>query len=65
METFRITTDISKHAGCGGFSGMSRDAPVYIIEHEGLETSVPRVEMICLKCGARVRSQDEVEVSEA
>jgi hypothetical protein len=65
METFRITTDISKHAGCGGFLGMSQDTPVYIIEHEGLETRLPGVEMICLKCGARVRSQDEVEVSEA
>ena len=64
METFRITTDISKHAGCGGFLGMSQDAPVYIIEHEGLETRLPGIEMICLKCGARIRSQEEVEVAE-
>ena len=64
MEKIRITTDTSKHAGCGGFLGMSEDAPLYIIEHEGLETSLPGVEMVCLKCGARIRSQDEVEIVE-
>ena len=39
METIRITTDTSKHAGCGGLLAMSEDAPIFIIEHEGLETS--------------------------
>ena len=64
MDTIRITTDTSKHAGCGGLLGMSQDAPVYVIEHEGLETRLPGVEMVCLTCGQRIRSQDEVEVSE-
>ena len=41
METIRITTDTSKHAGCGGLLGMSEDAPLYIVEHEGLETRLP------------------------
>ena len=65
METIRITTDASKHAGCGGFLGMSEDAPLYVIEHEGLETRLPGVEMVCLTCGARIRSQDEVELADA
>ena len=43
---------------------MSENAPVYIIEHEGLETRLPGVEMVCLKCEARIRSQDEVEIAE-
>lgn len=64
METIRITTDTSKHAGCGGLLGMSQDTPVYIIEHEGLETRLPGVEMECLTCGERIRSQDEVEIRE-
>jgi hypothetical protein len=63
MEPIRITTDTSKHAGCGGFLAMSEEAPVYIIEHQGLETSVSGVEMICLRCGERIRSQDQVEVA--
>ena len=42
---------------------MSQDAPVYVIEHEGFETRLPGVEMICLICGERIRSQDEVEGS--
>jgi hypothetical protein len=62
METIRITTDTSKHAGCGGLLGMSEDAPVYIIEHEGLETRLPGIEMVCLTCKQRIRSQDEVAV---
>jgi hypothetical protein len=62
MKTIRITTDTSKHAGCGGLLGMSDDAPLYIVEHEGLETRLPRIEMVCLSCGQRIRSQDEVEV---
>ena len=63
METIRITTDTSKHAGCGGLLAMSQDAPVYGIEHEGFETRLPGVEMVCLICGERIRSQDEVEIS--
>lgn len=63
METIRITTDTSKHAGCGGLLGMSEDAPLFIIEHESLETRLPGVEMICLTCGARIRSQAEVEIT--
>jgi hypothetical protein len=43
---------------------MSQEAPLYIIEHESLETRLPGIEMICLTCGARIRSQDEVEGSE-
>jgi len=61
METIRIITEISKHAGCGGLLGMSGDAPLYIVEHEGLETRLPGVEMVCLTCGERIRSQDQVE----
>ncbi len=61
MDTIRITTDTSKHAGCGGLLAMSQDAPVYVIEHEGLETRIPGVEMICLTCKQRIRSQDEVD----
>jgi hypothetical protein len=61
METIRITTDKTRHAGCGGFLGMSQEAPVYIVEHENLETRIPGVEMVCLKCGERIRSQDQVE----
>jgi hypothetical protein len=64
MKTILITTDTSKHAGCGGLLAMSQDAPVYIIEHEGLETRLPGVEMVCLTCGERIRSQDQVEVAE-
>jgi hypothetical protein len=62
METIRITTDTSTHAGCGGLLAMSEDAPVYIIEHEGLETALSGVEMVCGRCGERIRSQDQVEV---
>lgn len=40
---------------------MSHDAPVYIVEHESLETRIPGVEMVCLKCGEKIRSQDQVE----
>ena len=61
METIRIVTDVSKHAGCGGFLGMSQEAPQYIVEHEGLETRIAGVEMVCLRCGERIRSQDQVE----
>ena len=61
METIRIVTDVSKHAGCGGFLGMSQEAPQYIMEHEGLETRIAGVEMVCLRCGERIRSQDQVE----
>ena len=64
METIRIITDSSRHAGCGGFLGMSQDAPEYIVEHEGFETRIPGSEMVCLRCGARIRSQDEVEAGE-
>ena len=64
METIRITTDTSKHAGCGGLLGMSEDAPLYIVEHEGLETRLPGIEMVCLTCGARIRSQAEVDIVE-
>jgi hypothetical protein len=60
METIQITTDRTTHAGCGGFLAMSADAPVYIIEHEGLETRLPGVEMLCLVCGERIRSQNQV-----
>jgi hypothetical protein len=62
METIRITTDASKHAGCGGLLAMSGDAPLYILEHEGLETRLPGVEMVCMTCGEKIRSQDQVEV---
>ena len=61
METIRITTDTSKHAGCGGLLAMSEDAPLYIVEHEGLETRLPGIEMVCLSCGEKIRSQDQVE----
>jgi hypothetical protein len=50
--------------GCGGFMGMSQEAPQYIVEHEGLETRIPGAEMICLRCGERIRSQDQVETPE-
>ena len=62
METIRITTDTSTHAGCGGLLAMSEAAPVYIIELEGLETALSGVEMVCGRCGERIRSQDQVEV---
>lgn len=65
METIRIVTDTSRHAGCGGLLGMSQEAPEYIIEHEGLETRIPGIEMVCLRCGERIRSQDQVEPSES
>jgi hypothetical protein len=42
---------------------MSEDAPVYIIEHEGLETSLSGVEMVCLRCGETIRSQHQVEAA--
>lgn len=61
METIRIVTDASKHVGCGGLLGMSQDAPEYIVEHEGFETRIPESEMVCLRCGERIRSQDQVE----
>jgi hypothetical protein len=61
METIRIVTDLSKHVGCGGLMAMSQDAPQYILEHEGLETTIPGVEMVCLRCGERIRSQNQVE----
>jgi YgiT-type zinc finger domain-containing protein len=64
METIRIITDTSKHAGCGGFLAMSQEAPDYIIEYNGLETRIPGVEMICLRCGERIRSQNQVEGGE-
>ena len=41
---------------------MSEDAPLYIIEHEGLETRITGIEMVCVACGERIRSQDQVEV---
>jgi hypothetical protein len=61
MERIRIVTDSSKHVGCGGLMAMSQDAPEYIVEHEGLETRIPGVEMVCVRCGERIRSQDQVE----
>jgi len=61
METIRIVTDSSKHVGCGGFMAMSQEAPQYIVEHQGLESTIAGVEMVCLRCGERVRSQDQVE----
>ena len=61
MQTIRIVTDISKHKGCGGLMAMSPEAPEYILEHEGLETTVAGAEMVCLRCGERIRSQDQVE----
>jgi hypothetical protein len=61
MESIRIVTDISKHVGCGGLMGMSQDAPQYIVEHEGLETRIPGAEMVRLRCGERIRLQDQVE----
>jgi hypothetical protein len=64
MEIIRITTDTSQHAGCGGFLGMSQEAPEYIIEHNGFETRIPGVEMVCLRCGERIRSQAQVEGGE-
>jgi hypothetical protein len=64
METIRIVTDVSRHAGCGGFMGISQEAPQYIVEHEGLETRIAGAEMICLRCGERIRSQDQVEPAE-
>jgi len=64
METIRIVTDSSKHAGCGGFLAMSEDAPVYVVEYQGLEASIPGVEMVCLRCGEKIRSQEQVETGE-
>jgi hypothetical protein len=63
MERIRIASDISKHVGCGGLMAMSQDVPEYILEHEGLETTVAGAEMVCLRCGERIRSQDQVETS--
>lgn len=60
-NTIRIDTELSKHAGCGGLLAMSQDAPSYVVEHEGLETIIPGVEMVCLKCGVMIRSQEQVE----
>ena len=62
MQTITIITDSSKHAACGGVLAMSQDAPLYILEHDGLETRLPGVEMVCLTCGTRIRSQDQVTV---
>jgi hypothetical protein len=64
METIRIITDISKHAGCDGLLGMSQEAPQYVLEHEGLETRIAGAEMVCLRCGERIRSQQQVEPAE-
>jgi len=64
MQTIRIITDVSTHAGCGGFMGMSQEAPQYIVEHEGLETRIGGAEMVCLRCGEIIRSQDQVETVE-
>ena len=66
METIRITTDASTHGGGGGggFLAMSEDAPLYIVEHAGLETRLPGVEMICLRCGERIGSQDQIETEQ-
>lgn len=61
VETVRITTDTSKHAKCGGLLGMSQEAPLYVVEHEGVEARIPGIEMVCLTCGDRIRSQDQVE----
>jgi hypothetical protein len=61
METIRIVTDVSQHVGCGGLMAMSQDAPQYILEHAGLETTVAGAEMVCLRCGERIRLQDQVE----
>jgi hypothetical protein len=63
METIRIVTDVSKHVGCGGLMAMSQESPEYILEHEGLETVIPGAEMVCLRCGERIRSQDQIETS--
>lgn len=63
MERIRIVTDISKHVGCGGLMAMSQEAPEYIVEHEGMVTTIPGVEMVCLRCGERIRSQEQVETS--
>ena len=64
MDTIRIITDVSTHVGCGGFMGMSQEAPQYVVEHEGLETRIAGAEMVCLRCGERIRSQDQVETPE-
>ncbi len=42
---------------------MSQQAPEYILEHEGLETTIPGAEMVCLRCGEKIRSQDQVETT--
>jgi hypothetical protein len=42
---------------------MSQEVPTYILEHEGLETTVVGSEMVCLRCGERIRSQDQVETA--
>jgi hypothetical protein len=64
MELIRISTDKSKHAKCGGLLSMAHEAPLYVIEHEGLETRIPGVELVCLKCGEMIRSQAQVEAPE-
>ena len=43
---------------------MSEEAPLYIVEHEGHETRLPGVELVCMTCGDRIRSQNEVEIVE-
>jgi hypothetical protein len=43
MEIIRITTDTSKHAAGDGLLAVSEEAPLYIIEHEGLETRIPGI----------------------
>ena len=63
METIRITVNTSKHISCGGLLGMSQDAPLYIVEHEELETRIPGIEMVCLTCGEKIRSQEQVEAT--
>jgi len=44
-----------------GPEAMSQDSPEYILEHEGVETTISGAEMVCVRCGERIRSQDQVE----
>jgi hypothetical protein len=41
--------------------GISQEATEYIVEHEGLQASIAGVEMVCLRCGEKIRSQEQVE----
>jgi hypothetical protein len=65
METIRITTDTSKHAGCGGLLSMSEEAPLYIVEHKGLETRIPGVYAFVAENGFAHRTRSNSRLPES